>query len=176
MHSAEYCESEDDCVRIAMATQVRQHTTENSEGETGESARLRPALHDQIPSRPDFYHCVGHRLAGLPRGHPGLPGAARGRPGRPVRVLAAFTVVTAAPGEHAEGRLTVPARVFDRYDEAAGGWVRPSGEFTVRIGRSSADLPLHLRVKADDYRQGAGKPQPEPRGVTGAIARRRGGC
>ncbi len=97
-------------------------------------------------------------------------------PGRPVRVLAAFTVVTAAPGEHAEGRLTVPARVFDRYDEAAGGWVRPSGEFTVRIGRSSADLPLHLRVKADDYRQGAGKPQPEPRGVTGAIARRRGGC
>jgi beta-glucosidase len=72
-------------------------------------------------------------------------------PGRPVRVLAAFAAVTAAPGEHAEARLTVPARAFARYDEAAGtsgGWVRPSGEFTVRIGRSSADLPLHLRVKA----------------------------
>jgi beta-glucosidase len=69
-------------------------------------------------------------------------------PGRPVRALAAFTAVTAAPGEHAEARLTVPARAFDRYDGEAGTWVRPSGEFTVRIGRSSADLPLHLRVKS----------------------------
>jgi beta-glucosidase len=72
-------------------------------------------------------------------------------PGRPVRALAAFAAVTAAPGEHAEARLTLPARAFARYDEEAGtsgGWVRPSGEFTVRIGRSSADLPLHLRVKS----------------------------
>ncbi len=72
-------------------------------------------------------------------------------PGRPIRTLAAFAAVTAAPGEHAEARLTVPARAFARYDEVAGtsgGWVRPSGEFIVRIGRSSADLPLHLRVKS----------------------------
>ena len=69
-------------------------------------------------------------------------------PGRPVRALAAFTAVTAAPGEHATARLTVPARAFARYDEAAGSWVRPSGEFIVRIGRSSADLPLLLRVKS----------------------------
>ena len=75
-----------------------------------------------------------------------------GGPGRPVRVLAAFITVTAVPGEHAEARLTIPARTFDRYDEAAGASVRPSGEFTVRIGRSSADLPLHLRIKANDYR------------------------
>ena len=40
-------------------------------------------------------------------------------PGRPVRVLAAFAAVTAAPGEHAEARLTVPARAFARY--ARGG-------------------------------------------------------
>jgi beta-glucosidase len=63
-----------------------------------------------------------------------------------VRVLAAFTAVTAAPGERVRARLTVPARAFARYDEAAGGWVRPPGMFTVRIGRSSADLPLRLRV------------------------------
>src|SRR5580704_12630089 len=69
-------------------------------------------------------------------------------PGRPVRVLAAFAAVTAAPGEYAEARLTLPARSFARYDEATGTWVRPSGEFTIRIGRSSADLPLHLRVKS----------------------------
>ena len=71
-----------------------------------------------------------------------------GDPGRPVRVLAAFTAVTAAPGERAKARLTVPARAFARYDEAAGTWRRPPGEFTVRVGRSSADLPLHLRVKS----------------------------
>ena len=71
-----------------------------------------------------------------------------GDPGRPVRVLAAFTTVTAAPGEQAEARLTVPARAFARYDEAAGTWDRPPGEFTVRVGRSSADLPLQLRVRS----------------------------
>jgi beta-glucosidase len=69
-------------------------------------------------------------------------------PGRPVRVLAAFAAVTVAPGDRAEARLTVPARALARYDEEAEGWVRPSGEFTVRIGRSSADLPLELRVKS----------------------------
>ena len=41
-------------------------------------------------------------------------------PARPVRVLVAFAAVTAAPGEHAEARLTVPARAFARYDEGAG--------------------------------------------------------
>jgi len=71
-----------------------------------------------------------------------------GDPGRPVRVLAAFTAVTAAPGECAEARLAVPARAFARYDEAAGTWRRPPGEFTVRVGRSSADLPLRLRVRS----------------------------
>ena len=69
-------------------------------------------------------------------------------PGRPVRALAAFTTVTATPGEQVRARLTVPARAFACYDEAAGGWVRPSGEFTVRVGRSSAELPLRLRVKS----------------------------
>jgi beta-glucosidase len=73
-------------------------------------------------------------------------------PGRPVRTLAAFTPVTAAPGQHAQARLTIPARAFDQYDETARHWIRPPGEFTIRIGRSSADLPLHLRVKSDDYR------------------------
>ena len=71
-----------------------------------------------------------------------------GNPGRPVRVLAAFAAVTAAPGEHAEARLTVPARAFARYDDATGTWVRPPGEFTVHIGRSSADLPLRLQVRS----------------------------
>jgi beta-glucosidase len=68
--------------------------------------------------------------------------------GRPVRTLAAFATVTAEPGRSAEARLAIPARAFARYDEASRGWVRPPGEFTVRIGRSSADLRLSVRVRS----------------------------
>ncbi len=55
---------------------------------------------------------------------------------------------TAASTASKVARTCGSARAFDRYDEAAGAWIRPSGEFTVRIGRSSADLPLYLRVKS----------------------------
>ncbi len=44
--------------------------------------------------------------------------------------------------------VVIPARAFARHDEASGGWVRPPGEFTVRIGRSSADLRLSVRVRS----------------------------
>jgi beta-glucosidase len=73
---------------------------------------------------------------------------ASAEPGRPLRTLAAFAAVSAGPGQTAEVRLAVPARAFARYDETAGRWVRPPGEFTVRVGRSSADLPLSVRVKS----------------------------
>ena len=74
--------------------------------------------------------------------------------GRPVRTLAAFAAAATEPGETAEVRLTVPARAFARYDEAAPGWVWPPGEFAVRIGRSSADLRLSVRVKSLFFRTG----------------------
>jgi beta-glucosidase len=38
-------------------------------------------------------------------------------PSSPLQVLAGFTVIDADPGEHAEARLTVPARSFARFDE-----------------------------------------------------------
>ena len=66
--------------------------------------------------------------------------------GRPVRVLGAFGSAVAAPGETALVTLTVPARVFARYDEQAAQWTWPSGEFTVAVGRSSRDLRLHTAV------------------------------
>jgi beta-glucosidase len=68
--------------------------------------------------------------------------------GRPVRTLAAFAAATADPGEVAEVRLAVPARAFARYDELTRAWVWPPGEFAVRIGRSSADLRLSVRVNS----------------------------
>jgi beta-glucosidase len=63
-----------------------------------------------------------------------------------VRALAAFGSAAAGPGEAAEVRLRIPARAFARYDETAGRWVWPLGEFTIQVGPSSRDLPLSLRV------------------------------
>jgi beta-glucosidase len=73
---------------------------------------------------------------------------APGNGGRPVRVLGAFGGVTAAPGEAAEVTLRVPARVFAVFDEEAGQWSWPPGEFTVQVGRSSRDLRLSLTVRS----------------------------
>ena len=69
-------------------------------------------------------------------------------PGRPVRVLGAFGTVTAAPGAVATVTLTLPARVFARYDEHAGRWDWPPGQFTIAVGRSSRDLRLTTSVIA----------------------------
>jgi beta-glucosidase len=66
--------------------------------------------------------------------------------GRPVRVLGAFGRVAAGPGELARVTLTLPARVFGRYDAEAAQWTWPAGEFTVAVGRSSRDLRLHTGV------------------------------
>ena len=66
--------------------------------------------------------------------------------GRPVRVLGAFGSAAAGPGETARVTLTVPSRVFARYDEQAARWVWPAGEFTISAGRSSRDLRLHTVV------------------------------
>jgi beta-glucosidase len=73
---------------------------------------------------------------------------APGNGGRPVRVLGAFSGVTASPGEAAEVTLRVPARVFAVFDEEAGQWSWPQSEFTVRVGRSSRDLRLSLTVRS----------------------------
>ena len=63
--------------------------------------------------------------------------------GRPLRPVAALATVTAKPGRAAGARLAIA-----RYGEASGGWVRPPGEFTVGVGRSSADLRLSVRVRS----------------------------
>jgi beta-glucosidase len=75
------------------------------------------------------------------------PGRPAGR-GRPRRVLAAFAVVRAAPGDLARARLTIPARAFARYDEDRAGWTWPGGRYTVHVGRSSRDLPLSAPVRS----------------------------
>jgi beta-glucosidase len=68
---------------------------------------------------------------------------------RPVRALAAFAAVRAAPGDAVRVRLRIPARAFARYDEDLASWVWPAGEFTVQAGRSSRLLPLSMPVSSE---------------------------
>ncbi|QRP44735.1 glycoside hydrolase family 3 C-terminal domain-containing protein [Amycolatopsis sp. FDAARGOS 1241] len=64
---------------------------------------------------------------------------------RPVRWLAGFTTVEAAPGESVPVTVTLPARAFA--DWQPGGWhYEPSG-FTVAVGTSVADLPLWADIE-----------------------------
>ncbi len=67
---------------------------------------------------------------------------------RPVRVLGAFGAASAGPGEAVTVTLTVPARIFARYDEPAGRWAWTPGQFTVSVGRSSRDLQLSAPVQS----------------------------
>ncbi len=66
---------------------------------------------------------------------------------RPARVLAAFATARAAPGESVRVRLTIPARLFTRYNEELAAWISTEGEYTVNIGRSSRDLQLSAAVQ-----------------------------
>jgi len=66
---------------------------------------------------------------------------------RPVRVLAAFGIATAAPGAAAQLRLRIPARAFARWDSELAGWAWPPGLFTVAVGRSSRDLRLSCPIQ-----------------------------
>lgn len=68
-----------------------------------------------------------------------------GRPGgaveRPLRWLAGFAVVEAAPGEDTVATVTVDARAFQHWDTEVGGWEVESGTFTLEAGPSSATPP-----------------------------------
>jgi beta-glucosidase len=66
---------------------------------------------------------------------------------RPPRELAAFASVSVQPGASADVILQVPARAFARWDSPAGGWVWPTGRFTLHVGRSSRDLRLSTTVQ-----------------------------
>ncbi|HEV8556269.1 MAG TPA: glycoside hydrolase family 3 C-terminal domain-containing protein [Actinophytocola sp.] len=59
---------------------------------------------------------------------------------RPPRWLAAWTVVTAQPGDEAIAHIPLPARAFQHW--ADGTWRTEPGPFTLHIGHSSRELPL----------------------------------
>jgi len=67
-------------------------------------------------------------------------------PMRPARVLAAFASVSAEGGARMTARLTVPARLFQRFDESTRAWVPVPGTYTLHAGRSSRDIRLNASV------------------------------
>jgi beta-glucosidase len=60
-------------------------------------------------------------------------------PGRPVRWLAGFAGVTAAPGEAVTVRVPLPERAAQIWQ---GGWRTVAGRYLVEAGRSVEDRPL----------------------------------
>ncbi len=65
---------------------------------------------------------------------------------RPAKELKAFEKVHLAPGESRTVMLALDARGFAWYREAARHWLVEAGSFTIRVGQSSADLPLSASV------------------------------
>ena len=63
---------------------------------------------------------------------------------RPVRWLAAHTVVRLDPGHRDRVSITVPARAFAHWD---GSWRYEPGAFDVAVGTSSVDLPLTASIE-----------------------------
>ncbi|MEY8878822.1 MAG: glycoside hydrolase family 3 C-terminal domain-containing protein, partial [Leptothrix sp. (in: b-proteobacteria)] len=65
---------------------------------------------------------------------------------RPPQELKAFVKLTLQPGEAQTVSLSLGMRAFAAFDEARAAWVAEAGAFEVRVGRSSADLPLRAAV------------------------------
>ncbi|MFJ6049286.1 beta-glucosidase [Streptomyces sp. NPDC092307] len=61
---------------------------------------------------------------------------------RPASWLAAFASVAAGPGESVETEIALPARAFEIWDEATGGWRRIGGTYEVRASHSHGDTRL----------------------------------
>ncbi|GGO48275.1 glycosyl hydrolase [Streptomyces daqingensis] len=78
-----------------------------------------------------------------PRAAAGPSGAS---PRRPLRWLAGFTVVEAAPGATATASVRVAPRAFEVWDEAACGWRTPAGEYRLLAAHSSRDVRGEVTV------------------------------
>ena len=65
---------------------------------------------------------------------------------RPLKELKEFTKVWLEPGEAQEVKLTLTPRAFRYYDTSAGDWRVEPGEFVIRVGGSSANLPLSEKI------------------------------
>ena len=68
---------------------------------------------------------------------------------RPVRELKGFRKVALAPGESKEVTLTLCKRAFATWRTEIHDWWVESGEFSIEVGDSSANLPLKASVQVE---------------------------
>jgi beta-glucosidase len=68
---------------------------------------------------------------------------------RPVRWLAGFAIVRAAPGAEAVADIALPLRRLAYWETASGSWVIEPGDYQLAIGRSSRDLPITLTISVE---------------------------
>ena len=68
---------------------------------------------------------------------------------RPERELKGFEKVRLAPGETKHVTVSLDARAFSYWDEDSHGWKIDPGKFTILVGDSSENTPLHgdIRLK-----------------------------
>lgn len=65
---------------------------------------------------------------------------------RPAKELKAFAKVALAPGESRRVDFSLDARAFAFFSTGDQAWLLEPGDFTIRAGLSSADLPLEAKV------------------------------
>jgi beta-glucosidase len=71
-----------------------------------------------------------------------LPASANEPPKR----LAGWSKVLLKPGESKEVSLSINPRELSIYDESANAWKQLPGHYTIMVGGSSGDLPLHQEI------------------------------
>jgi beta-glucosidase len=67
--------------------------------------------------------------------------------GEPPRQLRAFAKVPLRAGEKRTVSLVLDPHSFSIYDSSLHQWISPTGEYTVRVGTSSRNLPLSRKVR-----------------------------
>jgi beta-glucosidase len=66
--------------------------------------------------------------------------------GEPPNRLVGWTRIDLAPGESKPATVTVFRDRLTVFDEASDSWKMPPGQYTIRVGASSRDLPLQQTV------------------------------
>jgi beta-glucosidase len=65
---------------------------------------------------------------------------------RPLKELKGFSRVDLAPGETKHVSIPLNSRAFTFYDVNAKHWHADAGQYTVEVGRSSEEVPLHADI------------------------------
>ncbi|MGA8506049.1 MAG: glycoside hydrolase family 3 C-terminal domain-containing protein [Candidatus Sulfotelmatobacter sp.] len=65
---------------------------------------------------------------------------------RPPKELKGFSRVELAPGETKHVTVTLSPRAFTFYDATPKHWHADAGKYTVEVGRSSEEIPLHADI------------------------------